>query len=119
MSITIDSVAYSLDAQTSPTSVRYASPANTVSAKDLVQLARTAPKPSAAFSGVARASAKFTRTVDLTGAITPKGDIICEVSFSVPVGAADADVVELCDDVGEFVASASCEALAKAGKINQ
>lgn len=66
--------------------VGYVGVLKTVSVKDDIVLRRTAPKPTSTFSGVSRCGAKFTRTMTLTGALTPTADLIFDVSVSVPVG---------------------------------
>jgi hypothetical protein len=117
MSLTVNLDTYSADSFGS-NSVGYIGPAKTSSTKDDLVLRRTAPKPTSVFSGVARAQAKLTRTVALTGALTPTGDQIADLSFSLPVGIAAADVDSLCDDLGAFVASAEFKTHLKSQKIN-
>lgn len=87
--------------------VGYVGPAHTVSIKDDILMKRTAPKPTPTFSGVGRTSSKLTRTHTLTGALTPSGDAICEISVSIPVGTASADIDAVLNDMGAFLASAS------------
>jgi hypothetical protein len=65
------------------------------------------PKPTSIFSGVGRTSAKLSRTLTLTGALTPSGVGIVEINVSVPVGAASADIDSLLNDMGAFLASAT------------
>jgi hypothetical protein len=96
----------------------YAGPDKTVTDKDDIRLVRSAPKPTATFSGVAKVSAKLTRTLALTGALTPKGDIIMEISFSTPVGAVDADLTEILADGAAFLAATSAANLLKKQTIN-
>jgi hypothetical protein len=87
--------------------------------KDTIVMARTAPKPSATFSGVGRQQCKLTRTLTLTGALTPTGDGIISAETSIPVGAAAADIDTMCADFGTFVTSAGFKDLLKKQLINQ
>lgn len=116
MSLTIDAKTYTADSF-QQNKVGYIGAAKSVSVMDDVVLARTQPKPSATFSGVGRTTAKLTRTLTLTGALTPTGSGIVEVNVSVPVGFASADVDVLLNDFGAFVASASFKAHVKAQQI--
>jgi hypothetical protein len=97
--------------------VSYFGPAKTVTVKDDIRLARTAPKPSVTFSGVGRTSAKLSRTFTLTGALTPTGEAILEINVSVPAGFASADVDSLLNDMGSFLSSASCKTHVKSQQI--
>jgi hypothetical protein len=117
MSLSVNSKTYTPDSFQKDI-VSYIGTGKTASVKDDVRLARTAPKATAVFSGVGRASAKLTRTLTLTSAITALGDAIVDVQVSVPVGFTGADVDTMCDDIGAFVASASFKTLAKNQKIS-
>lgn len=97
----------------------YVGPNNTLSVKDKVVLARTAPKPSDTFSGVGRAMAKMTRTLSLTGALTPVADSILDVQAQIPVGFSATDVDTLCADMGAWIASTQFKNLLKQQLINQ
>lgn len=101
MTITVNTKAYSFDSTQTPDRNRYTGPAHTFSVKDLLDLARVQPKPNGDFAGVARASAKFTRTVTLPGSTT--GTAIVEVTASLPVGMAEADVDSIRDDMGDLL----------------
>lgn len=116
MTLSINAKTYSADSY-QQNAVGYIGAAKTVSVKDDVVLRRTAPKPTSVFSGIGRTSAKMTRTMTLTGALTGTGDAILEVSVSVPVGTAAADVDTLCADMGAFVASASFKTHVKSQQI--
>ena len=98
--------------------VGYIGTGKTVTVKDDVKLARTAPKPTALFSGLGRTSAKMTRTLTLTGALTPTGDVILEISVAVPVGAASGDIDTLLNDMGSFLASASFKTHVKSQQVS-
>lgn len=97
--------------------VGYIGAAKTASVKDDLALGRTQPKPSPVFSGVSRTNAKLARTFTLTGALTPVGDAIIEVSVSVPVGYASADVDALLNDMGALVSGADFKTHVKSQKI--
>lgn len=117
MSLTINAKTYTADSFQKD-SIAYIGAAKTVSVKDDVRLLRTAPKGSTTFSGVGRTSAKLTRTLTLTGALTPNGDAIIDIQVSVPVGAAAADVDILLNDMGSFLASASFKTHVKSQAIS-
>lgn len=115
MSITLNTVAYGQDVPLSPNKVPYVGPDNSYTAKDLLTLGRTAPKPTSTYAGNARYEVKRTKTVTLADSTT--ADIIVTTSFSIPVGAADADIDSLRDDVGDFLISADCGSLVKNGDL--
>lgn len=98
MTITVNTRAYALDGNTENTG-KYVGPANTASTKDFLMLKRQMPKPTADFAGVTRVSMKFVRTLTLADA--SKWDAIVEVSASIPVGAVEADVDLIRDDMGD------------------
>jgi hypothetical protein len=116
MSLTINAKTYTADSFQAQ-QVGYIGTLKTVSVKDDVRLARTQPKASAAFSGTGRTSAKLTRTLTLTAALSPSGEAIVDIQVSVPVGAAGADVDSLLNDMGAFLASASFKTHVKAQQI--
>lgn len=118
MSLSVNTKTYAPDSYR-PDSVRYVGPLNTVSVKDAMVLARTQPKPTTEFSGVGRTMAKLTRTLPLTGALTPTADGILEINAQIPVGAASADVDALAADVGAWIASSQGKALLKSLLTNQ
>lgn len=117
MSIVINTKTYSADTY-SPTSIIYVGPSRTVSVRDDLKLARTAPKGTATFSGVGRASAKLTRTLTLTNAKTLTGDAIVDIQVSVPVGFAAADVDTLLTDAGTYASSVGFKDLVKKQVLN-
>lgn len=117
MSLTINAKTFSAD-RTGPDAIGYIGPAHTMSLLDDVQLARVLPKPTVAFSGVGRTSAKLSRTMTLTGALTPTGVGILQISVSIPVGAASADIDAVLNDMGAFLASATYKTHVKAQQIN-
>lgn len=117
MSLTVNASTYTADSFQKD-QVSYIGPAKTVSVKDDVRLARTAPKPTALFSGVARTSAKLTRTLPLTGALTPTGDAIVDIQVSVPVGHSAANVDTLLNDMGALLSSASFKTHVKSQQVS-
>jgi hypothetical protein len=117
MALTVNAKTYTADA-IQKDSVGYTGTANTLSVKDVIRLARTAPKPTALLSGVARAEAKLTRTLALTGALTSTHDAILAIPVSIPVGAASADIDTMLNDMGAFLASATFKTFVKNLAIN-
>ncbi len=105
MTITINTLAYEEDSSINPNLVRYVGPANTFASKDLLDLGRTAAKPTPTFAGVARATAKRVKTVTLADGST--ADAIVRIETSLPVGIAKADADALRDDIGDFAISAN------------
>jgi hypothetical protein len=112
MSLTINAKTFTADSLAA-SAVNYAGPAKTLSLKDDLRLARTAAKPTAVFSGVARVQAKLSRTLALTGALTPTHEGILDLGGSIPVGAASADIDSLINDFAAWVAHASFKTLCK------
>lgn len=117
MALTINAKTYNADSYQKD-AVGYIGSGKTVTVKDDVRLARTAPKSTSVFSGVGRTQAKMTRTLTLTGALTPTGDAIVAIDVSVPVGFASADVDTLLNDMGAFLASASFKTHVKAQQVS-
>lgn len=71
----------------------YVTESHNVGSKDTLSLYRTFPKPNGNFKGVSKTSMKFSRDIQVPGVdgisnIT--APVICEVSFSLPVGITDA-----------------------------
>lgn len=116
MSLTVNAGTYTADSF-SKDSVGYIGAAKTVSVKDDVKLSRTAPKPTSTFSGLARTSAKLTRTLTLTNALTPTGDAIVEILVAAPVGYTAANIDTLLNDMGAFLASASFKTHVKSQQV--
>jgi|SwirhisoilCB1_FD_contig_31_4511968_length_509_multi_2_in_0_out_0_1 hypothetical protein len=116
MSLTFNTKTYTPDSYQQD-AVGYIGAAKTTSVKDDFVLRRTKPKPTSTFSGVGRTSAKLTRTLTLTGALTPSGDAIVEISVSVPVGYTAADVDALLNDAGAYLSGADAKTAVKSQKI--
>lgn len=117
MSLTINSKTYTADGFATD-SVSYLGAAKTVSIKDDVVLRRQKIRPSSTFSGVSRTAAKLTRTLPLTGALTPTADAFIGADVMIPVGFAAADVDALLNDMGAFISSAAFKAHVKSRLIN-
>lgn len=117
MSLTVNAKTYSADSY-GTNQVGYIGSLKTVSVKDDIRLARTAPKPTITFSGLGRTEAKLSRTLTLTGALSPTGDGILTISVAVPVGAASADIDSLLNDMGSFLSSATFKTHVKSQQIS-
>lgn len=117
MSLTFNTKTYSGDSF-ALNSIGYTGSGKTASVKDDLLLSRSAPKPTDSSSGVARAEAKLTRTLTLTGAKTLAGDARVRVMVDVPVGYASGDVDALLNDMGALVSGADMKSLVKSQKIN-
>lgn len=116
MSLSINAKTYTADSfQTNQ--VGYNGPSKTGSVKDDAVLRRTAVKGTKTFSGMSRTSAKLTRTLSLTNALTPVGEAIIDVQVAIPVGYTAADVDTLLNDMGAFVASASFKTHVKTPQV--
>jgi hypothetical protein len=117
MTLTINAKAFTADSFQKD-SVGYTGPAHTLSLKDYVRLLRAPAKPTATLSGVSRTDAKLTRTLTLTGALTPTHDAILDINTSIPVGAASADIDAILNDMGAYLASAAYKTFVKSQLIN-
>jgi len=118
MTITVNTKAYNADIATSPNSLPYVGPSNSLSIVDRIDLARTMPKPTATFSGMARSRIKLVRTLTLTGALTPNGPLTIDVNINVPVGAAGADVDSALSDLAAAFGQQWVKDLAKNLDLN-
>lgn len=117
MSLVYNAKTYTADSFQKDT-VGYIGALKTVTVKDDTKLSRTAPKPTSTFSGLGRTEAKLTRTLTLTGALTPTGDAIIAISVAVPVGYASADVDALLNDFGAFLSGADFKTHVKSQKVS-
>lgn len=71
---------------------------HTQAARDTLSFYRTFPKPTSTFKGVGKTTAKFSKDVvvkGVDGVSDITAPIIVEISFSIPVGSADALVLEM------------------------
>lgn len=114
MSLTVSTKTYN-EFRQQPDAIAYAGPANTISSKDLIELKRVLPKPTATFAGVARPNVKFVQTQDLGDQSV---DAIVNVTGSLPVGMTSAAIEDLRDDVVSFLGSAAGLALFQSLAIN-
>lgn len=108
---------YTVD-RTNPDSVKYVGPANTLSVSDTFEQKRVYPKPTATFAGVARPTAKRVKTVVLNGDAASVADAIINISGSMPVGMADADIDALLADGAAYLGSPEAKALFKKLVVN-
>lgn len=112
MSLTINAKAYSANRYNGQT-VGYVGPLHSTTAKDTFVISVQPAKPTAVFSGLSRSDSKMTRTLALTGSLTPTGDMIGGINIAAPVGAASADVDTFLNDLGSYVSSASFKDVVK------
>jgi len=113
MTITVNTKAYNADVPSTPNSVPYNGPAQTLTTTDKIDLSRTAPKPTALFSGVARSRVRIARTLTLTNALTPTGLLTFDLAMNVPVGTAGADVDAALSDLAAGLGQQWAKDLAK------
>jgi len=117
VTITVNTKAYAFDTNLTPDAGRMTGPAQTAADKDILDLKRTAPKPTSDFDGVSRASAKFVRTKTLASG--KKVELIAEANFSIPVGVVKADVDSIRDDLGDLLISTNGDDLVWKADITQ
>lgn len=117
MTLSVNAKTYTADSFKQD-SIGYVGPAHTLSSKDKLVLARTVAKPTPNLSGVSRSNAKLTRTLVLTGALTPSHDAISDHNISIPVGASATDIDTILNDMGAFIASATFKTFVKSQLIN-
>lgn len=93
---------------------RYIGTGHTPGSRNELALYRSFPTRAGNFKGVGKTSIKFTRDVEVAGvdsSTTVTAPIIFEMSFSVPVGVAEADLIHICQsglailDVDSFMTS--------------
>lgn len=113
MPIVVNTKTYVADVPSSKDSIPYVGPSQSLSVQDNFHLYRTAPKPTADFSGVARARVKLARTLTLTGAKTTSGLATLDVMVNIPVGAASADVDSMLSDLSVGLGQSWAQDLAK------
>lgn len=76
----------------------YVDAAHTMAQKSTLSLYRTFPKQSGNFRGVTKSSIKFSRDFNVSGVdgtSTIVSPFIAEVSFSIPLGVTDAEILEI------------------------
>lgn len=109
MTITVNTKAYSEDAQINQNAVRYAGPNQTFAVTDRIDLKRTPPKVTSQSQGVAKSSLKTSRSF-LVG--TEYKTVIIESNVSIPVGVAAADAQAVLDDHEALIGGAVGTAVA-------
>jgi hypothetical protein len=102
MALTISTKTYNSDRVT-PDAVTYVGPSNTLTTKDSIQLSRVYPKPVTGFLGVARPGAKIVRTVVTNATTGETRDAIVNLSGSIPVGIAPADLASMIADAVDLL----------------
>lgn len=117
MSLTVNAKTYTADLFNG-TSVGYQGPLQSSTVKDRLTLKKTDPKASAVFSGVNRFEMRALRTVPLTGAKTPYGDVQVRVEVISPVGIADADRDSIITDFMTYGVTAGFKTQVKTGQVN-
>jgi len=118
MTLTVNAKSYTAQSF-GPKTVGYSGPGHTISVKDDIKITQAEPKPTATFAGVAKASVKLTRTLDLdNGGVLSVGNGIVEINTSIPVGADSADIDAMLNDMGAALASASYKEIVKTSKIS-
>lgn len=116
MSITANTKTWNYDTQLTPDATRYQGPAHTYSNVDLLDLKRTAPKPTADFGGMARGVVKLNRSMtDGTDLVAPG---IIQMTWSVPRDADPAEVAALLADYIALVATQAVNDLYTKQDIN-
>lgn len=98
--------------------VIYAGPAHTFTTADLLQLARVYPKPTKDFAGVARPQIKRTKSVVTNATTGERHNAIVDISGSLPVGMADADIDAMLADIAAWINTADAKALFKSLDVN-
>lgn len=112
---TINTKTFTYDSAPSADSARYTGAGQTASAKDVITVRRVAPKPTKTSKGVARAYHKRVITEVIDG--IPQ-DLIAETSYSIPVGASQANQTALRVDNAAFATSTAGIALVEKSQIN-
>lgn len=112
MALTINTRSYVQD-RVNPDSVAYAGPAHSLTTTDTFVMSRVYPKPNGAFKGVAKPSAKMTKTLVINSTTGETANSIISLSGSIPVGTAAADIDVLLADLASFLASNDAKSLFK------
>jgi hypothetical protein len=105
MSLTVNAKTYNNDVPRSPDIQRYLGPGHTLSANDIIDLGRTAPKPTDTYAGKGRARFKCTRNA--TDGTDSLGDIIVDIAISIPVGTQSSEQDTIIADVSTWLATTS------------
>lgn len=76
----------------------YVGPGHTLASRNVLQLYRTFPKRAGTFLGSAKTAVKFTKDISVAnadGSGEIQAPLIAELSLSAPVGATDAELLEI------------------------
>lgn len=117
MSLSVNTKTYTANKHLA-SAVVFAGPSASLSDRDDIVLSVVEPKPVSTFSGVGRARAKLTRTLTLTGALSPTSVASFQVDVVVPVGFSGTDVDALVNDFAAWLATADFKSLVKNQKIS-
>lgn len=115
MAITVNTKSYS-SYRALPDSNTLAGPAQTASINDSITLRRKFAVKTKDFAGVNRPGVKLVRTLTLADAT--KADAIIDISGSIPVGAADADILSLLSDASVTLGLTDAQDLFKKLDVN-
>jgi hypothetical protein len=108
---------YTLD-RSNPDANSYVGPDHSFSSKDRLELKRVYPKPVKDFPGVARPTAKLTKSVVPNATTGERQDAIVSITGSLPVGMTEAEIDGMLADAAAFLASTEGKALFKQLAIN-
>lgn len=111
----INTKTFTFDSNPSADSARYSGANQTSAVKDYFQLRRVAPKPTKTDPGVAREYHKRVISEVINGVTK---DLICETSYSIPVGASAGNITALRADNAAFATSTAGIALVDKATIN-
>lgn len=117
MSVTLNTVVFTAESNPTPNSVRYAASTSSFLVPNYFDAKRVDPKPNGSFAGVARTSLNFHRKVLLNGVAGTYTPLTAQLLLSQPIGAAQADVLALLDDVAEAAVLQAIKDLVWQGKI--
>lgn len=117
MALTVNAKSYANDTSRTADSFRYLGPVHDGDSNDTIDLYRTSAKPTTTYAGNTRARVKLTRAV--TDGTVQLGDMLFDVNFSVPVGAASGQVDSVINDLAAWLATTAAKSLVKSHIINQ
>lgn len=115
MALTVNAKTYNNDVPRSPDIMRYHGPGHSLSSNDYIDLARTAPKPTATYAGKGRTRFKLTRKA--TDGTSNLGDIIVDLTISTPVGTQESEQDSILADLGAWIVTANAESFFQDTKI--
>jgi hypothetical protein len=115
MTITVNTKPYS-SYRALPDSNTMSGPAHTASVHDTIAFRRKFAVKTKDFAGVNRPGVKLVRTLTLADAT--KADALIDISGSIPVGAADADILSLLSDAAVVLGLTDAQDLFKKLDVN-